>query len=131
MSNKAKLTAAHLRIVSDNGRTVPDPGQPTVSNVRRRLKLDRLDEPFARTRLRWLSQRWHPRLSVAELRLYFYLVCVSWEGQRIVLMTDDVANGAGLTEWQRRNLPRRLERHGLVAIEEAKRGSAPRIRVIV
>jgi hypothetical protein len=135
MTEKPKLTAAHLRIVTSNDTPTDDVPDRLVASPeragtrRRRIRLPRLSEPFIRVRLAWLNKaRWHG-VFPAELRLYLYLLYASGEGQRAVRLTNaEVASDLGISRWQKHRYLQRLERAGFIAVARSGR-SAPIITV--
>jgi DNA-binding MarR family transcriptional regulator len=84
-------------------------------------KLPRADGQFARVPLSWLTNRQWDVLFTSAARLYLYLLAKSFGGNKPVRVTGEMVDALGLDRRNKSRLLRRLERAGLVAVEQTAR----------
>jgi hypothetical protein len=120
MSDEPELTAARLRIVTNNGEAVPPKRSATPVKARRRFAqvgLDRLRDPV------W--QREAP----ARLRLYLLLQYLTKRGARSWTLTNDEAAAVGVVRQHKHRCLRELEARGLIRVIR-KGGRNPEVALV-
>jgi hypothetical protein len=94
-------------------------GDPLFDEPRPPVKaswMERSRERFARVLAKHLADRRADRTFHARARLYCLLMIESREGRRPVRLTNAMADGIGLTRFQKLRHLQRLEEDGLVVI---------------
>lgn len=103
---------------ADSSPFVPQAGDPLFAEPPpvKASRMERSRERFARVLAKHLDDRRADRTFHARTRLYCLLMIKSREGRRPVRLTNAMADGIGLTRFQKLRHLQRLEEDGLVVI---------------
>jgi hypothetical protein len=109
MNDEPPITAAKLRIVTNNGKTVPSERPKSAKQPKRKrqfaqVNLDRLRDPI-----------WQRRFSAATL-LYVLLQYMTRRGAKSWVLTNDDAAIVGVDRRRKRDGLRELEADGLIRV---------------
>jgi len=115
MTDKDKLTAARLRIVASNGKTVTKP--PEHRTLRRRQHRKIKDAWFSPIPLWWLNDARFHKLYPARARVHTRLWFETHGGTESVAVTNELAAQLGLPKQGKMRELRWLEREGFLTVE--------------
>ena len=108
MTDESKITAAKLRIVTNNGEAVPRRSAPARPQKARRR--------FAQVDLDWFRDPAGRREISPRMRLYLLVQYLTKRGAREYALTNDDAAEVGLDRKTKHRYLRQLERVGLVKV---------------
>jgi hypothetical protein len=132
MSDEPKITAARLRIVTNNGEQVPDHRTAPTASARRGGRMggglaEAIDvshsatgksprQRFAQVSIDWLGDPAWQRLIPPHLRLYFLVQYLTKRGSREWPLTNSEASEIGLDRHHKHRYLGQLEQLGLVRV---------------
>jgi hypothetical protein len=95
----------------------------TFSTTARSPRMGRSSAKFARVRLPWLTDRQWDDVFDAKARLFLYLLILSREGRKEVVLSNKGAAAVGISRYQKWAYLRQLEEHGLVRVVRSGRST--------
>jgi hypothetical protein len=120
MTDKPRITAARLRIVTSNGEAVVAQTASGESKRRgRKPRMPKIDGIFAPVTVDQLYDRRFDKVYPPKTRLYLFIVAESLRGTRPFDLTGDMIAQLGINRHHKSDYLRVLERHGLVEVIRA------------